>query len=37
MTLKQRLRDDLTAAIKERDELRTSTLRMALAAGGTPC
>ena len=32
MTLKQRLRDDLTAAIKERDELRTSTLRMALAA-----
>jgi uncharacterized protein YqeY len=32
MTLKQRLRDDLTAAIKERDELRTGTLRMALAA-----
>jgi uncharacterized protein YqeY len=32
MTLKERLRDDLTAAIKARDELRTSTLRMALAA-----
>jgi uncharacterized protein YqeY len=32
MTLKERLRADLTAAIKERDELRTSTLRMALAA-----
>jgi uncharacterized protein YqeY len=32
MTLKERLRDDLTAAIKGRDELRTSTLRMALAA-----
>jgi len=32
MTLKQRLRDDLTAAIKDRDELRTGTLRMALAA-----
>ncbi|MFL6238828.1 MAG: GatB/YqeY domain-containing protein [Actinomycetes bacterium] len=32
MTLKDRLRDDLTAAIKARDELRTGTLRMALAA-----
>lgn len=32
MTLKQRLRADLTAAIKARDELRTATLRMALAA-----
>jgi uncharacterized protein YqeY len=32
MSLKARLRDDLTAAIKERDELRTGTLRMALAA-----
>lgn len=32
MTLKQRLRDDLTAAIKARDELRTATLRMALTA-----
>jgi uncharacterized protein YqeY len=32
MTLKERLREDLTAAIKERDELRTGTLRMALAA-----
>ena len=32
MTLKQRLRDDLTAAIKARDELRTSTLRLAVAA-----
>jgi uncharacterized protein YqeY len=32
MSLKERLRDELTAAIKERDELRTGTLRMALAA-----
>src|SRR3954465_4585808 len=32
MTLKERLRGDLTAAIKDRDELRTGTLRMALAA-----
>lgn len=32
MTLKQQLHDDLTAAIKDRDELRTATLRMALAA-----
>ena len=32
MTLKQRLRDDLTLAMKDRDELRTATLRMALAA-----
>jgi uncharacterized protein YqeY len=31
-TLKSRLQDDLTAAIKERDELRSATLRMALAA-----
>lgn len=31
-TLKERLRDDLTAAMKQRDELRASTLRMALAA-----
>ncbi|MGH3360304.1 MAG: GatB/YqeY domain-containing protein [Nocardioidaceae bacterium] len=30
--LKQRLRDDLTTAIKARDSLRTSTLRMVLAA-----
>lgn len=30
--LKARLRDDLTAAIKSRDELRTATLRMALTA-----
>jgi uncharacterized protein len=30
--LKQRLRTDLTAAIKGRDPLRSSTLRMALAA-----
>ncbi|MBW1604378.1 GatB/YqeY domain-containing protein [Streptomyces sp. JJ66] len=29
-TLKSRLKDDLTAAIKQRDELRSSTLRMAL-------
>jgi uncharacterized protein YqeY len=32
MRLKERLREDLTAAIKDRDELRTGTLRMALAA-----
>ncbi len=32
MTLKQRLHDDLTAAMKARDELRTATLRLALAA-----
>jgi uncharacterized protein YqeY len=32
VSLKDRLRDDLTAAIKARDELRTATLRMALAA-----
>ncbi len=31
-TLKDRLRADLTAAIKGRDELRASTLRMALTA-----
>ncbi|MFG3254250.1 GatB/YqeY domain-containing protein [Streptomyces sp. NPDC048172] len=31
-TLKSRLQDDLTAAIKGRDELRSSTLRMTLAA-----
>ncbi|PYC85061.1 glutamyl-tRNA amidotransferase [Streptomyces tateyamensis] len=31
-TLKERLRDDLTAAIKGRDELRSSTLRLTLAA-----
>ncbi|MFI9269660.1 GatB/YqeY domain-containing protein [Kitasatospora sp. NPDC052896] len=31
-TLKERLRDDLTAAIKARDELRSSTLRLTLAA-----
>lgn len=30
--LKIKLRDDLTAAIKSRDELRAATLRMALAA-----
>lgn len=30
--LKQRLRDELTAAMRARDELRTSTLRMALTA-----
>ncbi|MCX2970486.1 GatB/YqeY domain-containing protein [Streptomyces sp. TRM70308] len=29
-TLKSRLQDDLTAAIKQRDELRSATLRMAL-------
>lgn len=31
-TLKERLRADLTTAMKSRDELRTSTLRLALAA-----
>jgi uncharacterized protein YqeY len=31
-TLKSRLQNDLTAAIKERDELRSATLRMTLAA-----
>jgi uncharacterized protein len=31
-TLKERLRADLTAAIKGRDELRSATLRMALTA-----
>jgi uncharacterized protein YqeY len=31
-TLKERLREDLTAAIKARDELRSSTLRLTLAA-----
>ncbi|MCM3886330.1 GatB/YqeY domain-containing protein [Frankia sp. R82] len=31
-SLQQRLRGDLTAAMKSRDELRTSTLRLALAA-----
>ncbi|MCX4748090.1 GatB/YqeY domain-containing protein [Kitasatospora sp. NBC_01287] len=31
-TLKERLRDDLTAAIKARDELRSSTLRLTLTA-----
>ena len=31
-TLKQRLRDDLTAAIKTRDELRSATLRLTLSA-----
>ena len=30
--LKERLRTDLTAAMKGRDELRTATLRMVLAA-----
>ena len=30
--LKQQLRDDLTTAMKARDELRTATLRMVLAA-----
>jgi uncharacterized protein len=34
-SLKERLRADLTTAIKGRDELRMSTLRMALAAVGT--
>jgi uncharacterized protein YqeY len=31
-TLKQRLHDDLTSAIKSRDELRSATLRLTLAA-----
>ncbi|MFI0775365.1 GatB/YqeY domain-containing protein [Streptomyces sp. NPDC021212] len=31
-TLKSRLRDDLTAAIKARDELRSSTLRLTITA-----
>ena len=31
-TLKQRLKDDLTTAIKARDELRSSTIRLTLAA-----
>ncbi|WP_129841545.1 GatB/YqeY domain-containing protein [Streptomyces sp. RFCAC02] len=31
-SLKSRLQNDLTAAIKERDELRSATLRMTLAA-----
>jgi uncharacterized protein YqeY len=31
-TLKQRLQDDLTAAIKSRDELRSATLRLTLSA-----
>ncbi|MEU2549668.1 GatB/YqeY domain-containing protein [Streptomyces roseolus] len=31
-TLKARLKDDLNAAIKDRDELRSSTLRLTLAA-----
>ncbi|GHE36765.1 hypothetical protein GCM10018785_03040 [Streptomyces longispororuber] len=31
-TLKSKLKDDLNAAIKERDELRSSTLRLTLAA-----
>jgi uncharacterized protein YqeY len=35
MSLKQRLHDDLTAAIKGRDTVRTATLRMALAAIST--
>ena len=30
--LKDRLRDDLTAAMKARDEVRTRTLRMALTS-----
>lgn len=34
-TLKSRLQDDLTAAIKQRDELRSATLRMTLAAIST--
>ncbi|GAA3052649.1 hypothetical protein GCM10020000_37780 [Streptomyces olivoverticillatus] len=33
-TLKSRLQDDLTAAIKARDELRSSTLRLTLSAIG---
>ncbi|SDS71790.1 hypothetical protein SAMN04488570_2522 [Nocardioides scoriae] len=32
MTLKERLRSDLTTAIKARDEVRSSTLRMVLTA-----
>lgn len=32
MTLKEQLRTDLTAAMKARDELRSSTLRMVLSA-----
>jgi uncharacterized protein YqeY len=32
MTLKQRLQDDLTTAIKGRDELRSATLRLTLSA-----
>ena len=32
MSLKQQLHDDLTTALKARDEVRTATLRMALAA-----
>ncbi|MCQ4081178.1 GatB/YqeY domain-containing protein [Streptomyces sp. RB6PN25] len=31
-TLKQRLQNDLTSAIKERDELRSATLRLTLSA-----
>jgi uncharacterized protein YqeY len=31
-TLKQRLKDDLTAAIKGRDELRSATIRLTLSA-----
>lgn len=31
-TLKSRLKEDLTAAIKDRDELRSATLRMTLSA-----
>ena len=31
-TLKERLRADLTTAMKARDELRTSTLRLAISA-----
>ena len=31
-TLKSKLQEDLNAAIKERDELRSSTLRLTLAA-----
>ena len=33
--LKDRLKDDLTASMKARDELRTATLRMVLTAIGT--
>ena len=33
-SLEQRLHDDLTAAIRSRDEVRSSTLRMALTADG---